>query len=154
MGGKPGGTELLYELQNLGKDIDPPCWLTDSYLLSCGAADYPSWRFPSSERAEACVPLLEAKGEKRSLYLSPKHRAQSTGLSRGSHSEVALIADPGCVCLPGLSPTVPQPSCQLYESSDTLPTNSFSPLSSAEWISIIAIKQRLEATRAGLGGLR
>lgn len=79
MGAPPGSAELLYELQNLGKDIDPPCWLTDSYLLSSGAADYPSWRFPGSKRAEAHVPLLEAKGEKRSLYPSPKHRAQHTG---------------------------------------------------------------------------
>ena len=81
MGAQPGSTEWLYELQNLGKDIDPPCWLTNSYLLSSGAADYPSWRFPSSERAEACVPLLEAKGEKRSLYPSPKHRLRAQDLS-------------------------------------------------------------------------
>lgn len=81
MGAQPGSTEWLYELQNVGKDIDPPCWLTNSYLLSSGAADYPSWRFPSSERAEACVPLLEAKGEKRSLYPSPKHRLRAQDLS-------------------------------------------------------------------------
>ena len=36
MGGKPGSTELLYELQNLGKDIDPPCWLTDSSFVMWG----------------------------------------------------------------------------------------------------------------------
>lgn len=82
MDAQPGSTELLQDLQNLGKDIDPPCWLTESYLSSFGAADYPSWRFPSSERAKACVPLLEAEGEKRSLCPSPKHRAQRTGPER------------------------------------------------------------------------
>lgn len=36
MDAQPGSTELLYELQNLGKDIDPPCWLTDSSFVIWG----------------------------------------------------------------------------------------------------------------------
>ena len=95
-----------------------------------------------------------SQGRETFSLSKPKTQAQSTGPEWGRHSEVALIADPGCICLPGLLPMVPQPSCQLCEFSDIIPTNSFSSLSSAEWISIIAVKQQLEAVRAGLGGLR
>ena len=65
---------LLYELQNLGKDIDPPCWLTNSYLCHLGLQTIQAGDFQVPNEPKPVFPFWKPR-ERNVLYI----QAQNTG---------------------------------------------------------------------------